>query len=373
MDFYFERLSKEERVTLKLRNVYEKRGFKKFKMSKFEEYGFYLENKNFLLEEQLITFNDKKGRLLALKPDVTLSIAKNAKGINALDKLYYIESVFRYVKHTGEIKEIQQMGLEVMGDIDAFATLEVIELSLKSLEAIDENFVLDISHMGFLNGVVDSVNGIDEKTKAEILLCIGEKNIHDLIRTANESGISCSDKERLINLAKLSGSLSEALEKAKQLSVNDQTDSALVELFALSAAFQNSVYKDKIRLDFSIVNDALYYNGIIFKGYVEGVPKMVLSGGRYDLLMQKFKKNIGALGFALVIDDLGRYFKEGQDKILDEVILYDESVDPLTLSKLISEENDRGLYVCAVKSLPDFLYKKAVKIENGKLEDIKNA
>lgn len=373
MDFNFERLSKEERVTLALRNVYERRGFTKFKMSKFEEYGFYLENKNFLSEEQLITFNDKKGRLLALKPDVTLSIAKNAKGLNALDKLYYIESVFRYVKHTGEIKEIQQMGLEVMGEIDSFATLEVIELALKSLEAIDENFVLDISHMGFLNGVVDSISGIDENLKAKILLCIGEKNIDDLIKIAKESDMACIDIERLTELAKISGNLSDAIIKAKKISANDKTDQAINELVAISKVFEKGKYKDKIRLDFSIVNDALYYNGIIFKGYVERVPNMVLSGGRYDLLMQKFKKNIGALGFALVIDDLGRFYKEGQDKILDEVILYDESVDPLTLTNLINEENDKGLYVCAVKSLPDFSFKKAVKVENGKILEVKNA
>lgn len=372
MEFNIDRLNKEERVTLALRNVYEQRGFTKFKMSKFEEYGFYLENKNFLLEEQLITFNDKKGKLLALKPDVTLSIAKNAKGSGTPEKLYYIESVFRYAKHTAEFKEISQMGLEVMGDIDDFTTLEVIELALKSLEAIDDNFVLDISHMGFLNGVIDSIN-VDENTKGKILNFIGEKNTHDLEKLADACDIKSEDFERLIKLSKLSGNFGEAIFEAEKISVNEKTDAALRELCAISEAFQKGKYKDKLRMDFSIINDALYYNGIIFKGYVERVPQMVLSGGRYDLLMQKFKKNIGALGFALVLGDLGRYYSEGQDKILDEVILYDESVDPCFLSQLIEKENERGLYVAAVKTLPDYQYKKAVKIENGKIVEIKNA
>ena len=67
----------EEKAVFTLRNLYRNHGYRQFKMSKFEEYDLYSKNKDFLVSDGVITFNDTDGKLLALKPDVTLSIIKN--------------------------------------------------------------------------------------------------------------------------------------------------------------------------------------------------------------------------------------------------------------------------------------------------------
>ena len=127
MEFTLDTLKKDEQVSLSLRKLYEQFGYKKYKVSKFEAYELYLENKNFLKSEQIITFNDLDGKLLALKPDVTLSIIKNTNANREqTEKLYYIENVYRLSRQNHEYKEINQMGLEYIGDVDLYATLEVM-------------------------------------------------------------------------------------------------------------------------------------------------------------------------------------------------------------------------------------------------------
>ena len=115
-------LKKEEQVSFSLRALFEQYGYRKFKMSKFEEYDFYAENRSFLHSEAILTFTGLDGKLLALKPDVTLSIVKNTKGSrDTAERVYYNENVYRARKGAGEYKEIMQVGLEYIGEVDAYA------------------------------------------------------------------------------------------------------------------------------------------------------------------------------------------------------------------------------------------------------------
>ena len=99
MNIQSEILKKADIVSLKLRQLYEQSGYVKYRMNQFEEYGFYLENKNFLGNGSYITFTDKGGRLMALKPDVTLSIVKNVKNdVKDSQRLYYVENIYRMIK-----------------------------------------------------------------------------------------------------------------------------------------------------------------------------------------------------------------------------------------------------------------------------------
>ena len=162
----------EEQAIFALRALYSKYGYLAFKMSKFEEYELYIRNKDFLVSDRIITFNDTNGKLLALKPDVTLSIVKNNRGEE--QKVYYDESVYRISNHT--YKEIRQIGLERIGDIDTYAIYETLSMAVKSLELISEDFVLDVSHMGVVSAIMDELS-VPEAVRADIIECIGEKNV----------------------------------------------------------------------------------------------------------------------------------------------------------------------------------------------------
>ena len=122
-------LKNEEKAIFALRSLYKQYGYLPFKMSKFEEYDLYLQNKDFLVSDRVITFNDTNGTLLALKPDVTLSIIKNTTDeVGCKQKVYYNENVYRVSGSTHQFKELMQTGLECICDIDIFDVIEVINL-----------------------------------------------------------------------------------------------------------------------------------------------------------------------------------------------------------------------------------------------------
>ena len=147
-----------ERAIYKLRDLYEGFGYSQYKMSKFEEYDLYVRNKSFLVSDHIITFTDTDGKLMALKPDVTLSIVKNSRErVGGVSKLYYNENVYRVPRGGISFREIMQAGLECIGEIDSYYMLEVLSLAAKSLELISPDYVLDISHVGIISSLVEEM------------------------------------------------------------------------------------------------------------------------------------------------------------------------------------------------------------------------
>ena len=144
-------------------------------MSKFEEYDLYARNKDFLISDSIITFTDTNGKLMALKPDVTLSIIKNIKDRTGVQKLFYNENVYRISKNNQSYKEIMQVGLECIGDITEDDIRQVILLAAKSLKSISPNSVLNITNLDLLSQVIGEAEQSGVKT-ADILKCVEEKN-----------------------------------------------------------------------------------------------------------------------------------------------------------------------------------------------------
>ena len=70
-----------------------------------------------------------------------------------------------------------------------------------------------------------------------------------------------------------------------------------------------------LNIDFSVISDLKYYNGIIFKGFVQDVPDGVLSGGQYDKLMKSMKRTSRAIGFGVYIDSLGKLLKYAEEEV----------------------------------------------------------
>ena len=180
----------QERISFRLRSLYSEYGYERYRMSKFEEYDLYSRNKDFLFSEGVITFTDTNGRLMALKPDVTLSIVKNRKDTpGMLQKLYYHENVYRVSAAADGFREQTQVGLECMGNVDGACIAEVLKLAAESLKLCSENFVLEISHVGILNAFVDAI-APDQSVKKAILECAGQKNLHGISRVCRDNGIS---------------------------------------------------------------------------------------------------------------------------------------------------------------------------------------
>ena len=333
-------------LTAALGEMYRRLGYRKFKMSKFEEYDLYAEYKSFLKSDSIITFTGANGRLLALKPDVTLSIVKNTRGGEVPEKVYYNESVYRMSPATHEFQELTQVGLECVGEIDLYAMGEVLSLAAQSLAAIAEHWMLDISHMGFAAALLREA-GLSARQEAELLECVGRKSPHDVRLRCREWEVPEDAAERLAALAELSGPFAETLAAARALDGSEEPAEALDELGRLYEILLLSVPAEKLRLDFSIVNDMRYYNGVTFQGYIEGLPASVLSGGRYDHLLKRLGKRAGAIGFAVYLDQLERLEKRPDEYDVDALILYDDYADALALANAVRMLTSSGQRVLA--------------------------
>ncbi len=340
MDINSLTLRRDEEAVLALRSLYEKHGYTKYRMSKFEEYDFYGENRSFLQTGSILTFTDLSGKLMALKPDITLSIVKNARD-GQTAKVYYSENVYRPNDGGREFREIMQVGLECIGPQDAFTTAEVIFLAESSLKLLSKNSILDVSHMGLILGLLDET-GLPAHVRAELTELISHKNAHEVRALCEKNGVPETLTGKLAALTSLYGPFETAVEKARELDVNETTHAALCELeevFALVRAMDGG---DSVNLDFSIASDMNYYNGVIFQGFVEGVPAGVLSGGRYDRLLPRFGLGGGAVGFAVYLGLLERYLTSENGIDAEVLLLYNESDDPLLVAR--DAVRLRGIY-----------------------------
>ena len=229
MDLFQSLPRNEESDLLRLQKLYARFGYDKFRMSKFEDYTLYLQNKDFLKGGNIITFNGPDGRLLALKQDVTLSIVKNAQDADAPCKVYYTENVYRASDDANDIREIPQAGVEYIGLVDVYATSEVIRLAVESLATVSERYLLGLSHMGLVRGLLDAA-GFTVDMRIQALSCIRNKAAHELSALCREACVPAELEHKLCALSTVFGRPEDCFDTLSSLIVNAQTAAAVHEL-----------------------------------------------------------------------------------------------------------------------------------------------
>ena len=349
-------LKNDERAIFTLRSLYRRYGYAPYKMSRFEEFDLYVRNKDFLVSDQIITFSGSGGRLLALKPDVTLSIVKNAPDApGVVQKVYYNENVYR------DYREIMQAGLECVGDLGDYEIAEVVLLAAKSLALLGERFVLDISHMGLIAAVLNSC-GLTGKQQKQAMEYLRRKNTHELkaLCGGNEAAW-----KKLRVLSACRGSGQEVLEKVGAALTTDAERQAMEELQSLWMILEGSGFAENICLDFSVGSDLHYYSGVVFRGYLEGIPTSILSGGQYDKLPQKMGRRSRAIGFAIYVDLLQEMMWKENAFDVDTVILHDGSVDTVALTAAAEEAAKDGSVLVTGQLPQGRKWKNLVHFEKG--------
>lgn len=366
-------LSTQEKVMLSLRGLYSSYGYIQFKMNKFEEYDLYARNKDFLISDHVITFTDLNGKLMALKPDVTLSMVKNSKDLpDSLQKLYYVENVYRGDKGTGAFKEIMQVGLECLGCVDDYCLSEVLSLAAQSLLAMDRNCILDISHLGLLSDFVDAI-GVTPDVKSTVFQHIGAKNRHELAAVCRGCGVSEDGIADLQKLIALSGTPDAVLTEISRV-LGDRVDHSVIEhLQNIIRALPEGPGKEMLRFDFSVVDDFHYYNGLVFKGFVQGIPQSVLSGGQYDKLMRKMGRTSDAVGFAVYMDMLERLDTSKKAYDVDVILLYDAGDDLNNVRNRAEVMIQSGSSVMVQRTVPENIrYRKLMKMTGNEVTILGN-
>ena len=344
MKNYIKNMSKKDLVLLNIRKMYDSYGYKKISLPSFEEYDLYNENKDFI-DRNVLTVMSPNGKLLALRPDITLSVAKKVSKDQSLkySKIYYQENTYNLTKYVG-YEEDEQLGIELIGKESTFLDFEIINLAVKSLDIINKKSMIVLSHAGFISSIFENFD-LEYETKEQILDCINRKNSHDIqkILKKNEH-ISENVKKLIYKIPELSGNLENIEKELLKYEINGNTKKILSELKQLNSLLMKFYKKSKIIFDFSVVKNLNYYNGIILQGYIEDFPNVILTGGRYDKLFEKFGVDTGAVGFAILTDGLKGYYKDTDKKDFEVLITYDNS-DFEKLVEIVNDFQKKGLRV----------------------------
>ena len=365
-------LKYDEQAVFLLRSLYSKYGYKQYKMRKFEEYDLYVRNKDFLISDSVITFTDTNGKLMALKPDVTLSIVKNTKDSDgSVQKVYYDENVYRVSKGTHSYKEIKQAGLECIGDVDTYCVCEVLSLAVKSLMTISESCVVDVSDLAILFALYDYI-GLSYETRTRMTSLISDKNTHEMKRLCEDMSVSEESTALLEELISYNGTPDEILPRLKAMAERIGAQAEFSEFESVVSSLDEEL-QSKLRIDFSVVSNINYYNGIVFKGFIDKIPDSVLSGGRYDSLMQSMSRKSKAIGFAVYIDMLERFNIKEREFDYAAVLLYSEN-DSISTVKNAAQRliNEYGCVFTAKKLPEKATYGKLFELQNGEVILIEN-
>ncbi len=322
-DLLFRESAAQRTITETLRNTFENSGYQEVITPGFEFFDVFSSNSMYFPQESMYKMIDQKGRLLAMRPDSTIPIARmtatKLKGHSLPIRLFYGQRVYRQQpEHRGRSGEIMQMGIELVGLSSFESDIEMITMGMDALYACcQDDFRMELGHTGIFKLLMNDLNASEEQ----------KETIHSLIVSKNYAGLSdvlevfpeSQTVKILQELPRLFGG-KEALEQARIL-FNGYDPKLLEMLSYLERIFQGLVQRnmDQVMIDFGLVHQAEYYSSLIFRGYISTAGEPVLSGGRYDDLFRDFGKDLPATGFGINVDQLAAgILKKEEGKSLSE-------------------------------------------------------
>ena len=283
-------------IEAKLKRVFEGAGCQFVSTAILDYYDTYSDISNRIPQEKMFKFTDNDGKLLVLRPDMTLSLARMAtKHKIGSDKLCYVSPIWNAAETGGlSAREVLQAGVECFGRTGAFADAEIVALAIDSLLSVGlKDFILDIGHVGFFKSVLEE-SGFSRERTEEVRAFVNAKNIIGAERlvkgTKAEAAISA--------LPTLFGG-EEVFLRAEKLTSCTLALSAISHLKQVYDLLVSFGYGKYISVDLGTVKSLSYYSGVVFTGLSGVIGAPVLSGGRYDNLAKDFSSDFPAVGFAI--------------------------------------------------------------------------
>lgn len=292
-----------------LYHVLAERGYQGIETPTFEFFDVFSREVGTVPSRELYKFFDKEGNTLALRPDMTPSIAR------AVSKYFHDETPIRlcymgntfinYDKYQGRLKETTQLGAELMGEESVSADVELLSVLVEALKAAGlEEFQVSVGQVEFFKALLKEA-GIGSEAEESLRRLISDKNRFAAEELLADYELSPKLRETFLEMATLSGS-AEALEKAKALTDNPEALKALGRLEDIYRGLKEKGFEKYISFDLSMLSKYNYYTGIVFRAYSYGYGEPVAKGGRYDTLLSHFGRELPAVGFAIVVDQLQR-------------------------------------------------------------------
>ncbi len=315
-DLLFEDCAAVRAVENRLQSIFKAKGYSEVITPGLEFYDVFNLKSRYFPQETMYKLTDNKGRLMVVRPDSTMPIARlTATRLReqALPvRLCYSQSVYRNRPGMrGRSDEIRQTGIELIGSTSRRAELEVLANAMEVLSSFEtEGFRLELGHIGYFKALVSKL-GCDSDITENIRSLIEVKNypaLNDLLESIGDNEVTRAIKQ----LPRLFGG-EEVFEAAEALYSDPDATAALDELRDTYERITALGYKGMITIDLGLVNRMDYYTGMVMKGYIEGCGDAVLSGGRYDKLLSEFGYDIPATGFAVNVDAVARAVMKNTD------------------------------------------------------------
>ena len=323
-------------------------GYENIQTPTFEFFDVFSEEIGTTGSRELYKFFDKEGNTLVLRPDFTPSMARCAA------KYFMEQNVpirFCYSGNTfinndnlkGKLKELTQMGAELIGDDSVYADAEMIMMVIDTLRAAGlTKFQVSVGEVEYFKGICKHA-GLDSETEMEIRNFISEKNFFAAEELMIEKGISDRDREAILQVREFY-QVEETLAKAKELAPNEMSLNAISRLEALYDLLKKYGVEEYVSFDLGMLSKFHYYTGVIFKAYTYGVGDAIVNGGRYDALLGRFGKEAAAIGFMVLIDDLMEaLYRQGiETEVLEnkKTIYYNKDNYTEKLSEAIKLRNE---------------------------------
>lgn len=305
-DFVIEECVEKRECREKLQKVFNSWGYEEIMTPSIEFYSTFSSVKENLKEEDMYKFFDNKGRILVLRPDMTIPIARAVatryKDANIPLKFHYGAEIFRvHEGFTGKRNEYMDCGIERIGESSIQCDVETLIVALDALEAVsDSTFTLELGNINIFKKAIEALNLKDDE-KEQLSMFIDKKSLKSLKDLLDTLNLKAQQSEFFTQLPWLFGNV-EILEKGKTLAFSDDIRKEIEYLETIYTALKELGYEEHITFDLGMVPSLNYYTGLIFRGYMEGIGFQALSGGRYDHLLGMFGNDMPAIGFSVKVD-----------------------------------------------------------------------
>ena len=349
-DVYGKECARKLTIENKINNIFNLYGFHNVQTPTFEFFDIFNKERGSVPSKNLYKFFDREGNTLVLRPDLTPSIAriaaKNYMDVNVPIKLCYNANT--YINNSelqGKLKEITQLGCELIGDDSVEADAEMVALVVNSLKSAGfDKFLVEIGQVDFYKGLLEEC-GFEDDVEEEHRVRIENKNFFGVEELLDSKDITSNVKDTFLKLPSLFGS-SDVLDKAKELATNEKSLKAIEKLEEVYSILVDYGVADYISFDLGMLSNFNYYTGIIFKAYTYGTGDAIVAGGRYDKLLSQFGKDSAAIGFAVYMDQLlmamSSQKMEGDTDYVYEVLIYDTELRKTAL-QLATGLREKGI------------------------------
>lgn len=354
-DIYDKECARKLTVQREIGRVFHQYGYEDIETPAFEFFDIFAKERGSVTSREMFKFFDRYNNTLVLRPDMTPAIARCVGKYFMEERMpvrlcYWGKTFTNNTSYQGRLKEITQTGVELIGDDSSAADGEMIAMVIEALKAAGlKEFQVELGQVEFFKGLAEEA-GMEEETQETLRTLIENKNYFGVEELVSESPMPQQLKELFLKLPELFGTL-EQMRRVKGLVHNERSLKAIERLERVQEILKTYGMAEYVSYDLGMLSKYQYYTGIIFKAYTYGTGEYIVTGGRYDKLLVQFGKDVPAVGFAIVVDQLLLAISRQKIEVftdqIDALVVYDWEVqkDGIRLAADLRKKGKRTILI----------------------------